>query len=319
MVQDRAEGVHIRCGGERVAPDLLGTRVVPGHERRLGRRDQSFAAIVAEEPRNAEVEQLDPSIPGDQNVAGLEVSMNHQVAMGVADRIADLEKKADPGPDIQRAPIAVAIDRLSLHVLHHQIGAQLSDPAIEQPGNVAMVQPGQDLPFPPEAVHRFGRKRPRSDQLHRDPMLEFPIVSLAQIHGAHPAFAQEPGQAMRPDPMAHRGSSAAGEGFQNRRWKRFEKGALVASGGQKSLERLAKVHIVVADRFEKSRQLVRTHLERTIEQGPDSMPEVGGKSHGAESVRARRSQARAACQSRFTVAGDNWSAAAVSATSSPPK
>ncbi len=47
-----------------------------------------------EQPGDAEVEELHLARIADQDVAGLEVAVHHQVVVGVPDRGADLEQQA---------------------------------------------------------------------------------------------------------------------------------------------------------------------------------------------------------------------------------
>ncbi len=60
-------------------------------EKRDGSRGQVAFGLRTARLGQAEVEELGLASSGDQNVAGLEVAMDDQIAMRVAYRIADLD------------------------------------------------------------------------------------------------------------------------------------------------------------------------------------------------------------------------------------
>src|SRR5260370_23086612 len=96
--------------------------------------------------RRAKVEKLGHPITGDKDIARLQVAMNNQVAMRVFNRGADLKEKADPVRYAELGGVAVAIDRAPIYVLHDEIWIAVGPTAaLEQPGDVRMIELRQDL------------------------------------------------------------------------------------------------------------------------------------------------------------------------------
>ena len=75
-------------------------------------------------------------------------------------------------------------------MLHHEVGqAVLRGAAVDQPGDIRVIQLRQDLALLPEAAH-YGRRVPvASDQLDGDPLSVLLVVPLGQVDGAHAAVA----------------------------------------------------------------------------------------------------------------------------------
>ena len=139
---------------------------------------------------DAEVEQLDPAVAVDQQVRGLEVAVHHQVAMRVAHRIEHLQEQHHALAQAQAARVAPAIDGLALDAFHHEVRfAVAADAAVEQDGDVRMLQAGQDLPFAQETFARRGRIGAGADQLERRPLRVRTIAALDRVHRAHAAVA----------------------------------------------------------------------------------------------------------------------------------
>ena len=150
---------------------------------------------------DAEVQQLDLAVGVDQHVAGLEVAVHQQVAVGMGHRVGQLQKQRQAV--FQRTPAHRRVDGLAVHVLHHEVGCAVAvRTCIEQPRDVGVVQPRQGLAFRGKARQHLGRRQSRPQQLGRGASLKAAIGAFNQPHFAHAAFAQWRGQAPRAQALA---------------------------------------------------------------------------------------------------------------------
>ena len=92
----------------------------------LSRRAPPRGGRLAQQFGDAEVEQLDPALRVDKDVARLDVAMDDQLRVGVLDRVAHLEQELEPPRLRELELVADAIDPApSLDVLHDQEGHAL--------------------------------------------------------------------------------------------------------------------------------------------------------------------------------------------------
>jgi hypothetical protein len=79
----------------------------------------------------------------------------------------------------RHARVGPARDRLTVDVLHHEIGlAVVGDTAIEQRGDVRVIEVGQHLPFGAEALHGARNARVPMQEFDRDAFLELLVGAL---------------------------------------------------------------------------------------------------------------------------------------------
>src|SRR3970282_1264848 len=140
-----------------------------------------------EELGNAKVEQLGLALGRDQDVARLEVAVYHLVPVRVLYRGTDIEEEAQPRIDRQALLIAIPIDRRAFDVLHHEIQTAVRrDAAVDQRGNVRMLEAGQGLAVLEETTPQVCvATRTASHQLDRDAPIELFVVALGPVHRAH--------------------------------------------------------------------------------------------------------------------------------------
>ena len=150
LIEQHSEGVHIARRSRRLAAQLLRAGVSRGHHAKPGGgwfRRMGWN-IRIEQFRDAEIQQLGRAIGGDQNVAGLEVAMDHLMVVGVSYRLAYFFEKLEALRDRQLAVLAIAVNRLAVHVLHDEIWqAIFGGAAIQQAGDVRVIEIGEDLPL----------------------------------------------------------------------------------------------------------------------------------------------------------------------------
>ena len=123
FVKHHAEGVQItaRINGARIAAELLGRSVGKRAEelacdRRVVRGAARFALFRA--ARESEIENARDTILVHENVARLEVAMNHAATMRIRDGIGDLMKERDHRAGGQRVVRDESVEPLTLDILH---------------------------------------------------------------------------------------------------------------------------------------------------------------------------------------------------------
>src|SRR5262245_41848040 len=104
--------------------------------------------------------------------------------------------------------VAIAGDRLPVHVLHDDIGLTLAaawrqpSPAVQKARDVGMIKRGEDLPLAPEALklRRIALGEPQ--QLDCSDLLELAIVPRCAVNRAHSALADSCGQTVVTHPLS---------------------------------------------------------------------------------------------------------------------
>jgi hypothetical protein len=207
-VAKRAERVYVRHRRNRGALELLRARV--GRRHRPMQRDVRRVQL----PGDAEVQQLDGPVVGDQHVLRLDVAVDDQVAVGVGDAGADLQQQRDPFVHGGAALGAVPVDRDALHEFHHQVEQMVGrGPGIEEPRDIGMLEARQQLPLAHEPVAH--REKTRRQELHGHALGKRAVASLGQVHRAGAAGAEEPQEPIGTDDPA-RQIAGRGQGWQLR-------------------------------------------------------------------------------------------------------
>src|SRR5439155_18067707 len=160
-------------------------------------------AFGLEQLGNAEVEQTNFALAGDEDVGRLQVAVDHQVRVSVLHRQQDLAKQRDAFAQGQAAAVAEARDRLAFDIFEREPGLPvLRDAGVEQPGDVRVTQARENVALAVEAHRERLAAGPRIRQFHRHLALERTVVALSQPHLGHAAFAERSDQAIRPDAAA---------------------------------------------------------------------------------------------------------------------
>jgi len=192
LIQQDTQGIDVRRFGDRLSTHLLGAGVLQGHRTPLGSRDQRrLEEFRIQQLGDSEVQEPGHSILGDQNVARLEVAMNHQILVRVLHGRADTEEQLQAGTSRELVQAAILVDRNALHVIHHQVGQPvLSAAAIQQLHDIGVVQRGEGLPLVPKAMNDFGGVEAGPQHFDGHAHTELLVVALAQVHDSHSAFTQ---------------------------------------------------------------------------------------------------------------------------------
>jgi len=92
----------------------------------------------------------------DEDIARLEIPVDHQTAVRVLHCVADLEEQPQALKEREAIFRHEPVDRHAVHVLHDKVGNAIgAGAAIQEAGNVGMFELGEDLPFAPKALdHR---------------------------------------------------------------------------------------------------------------------------------------------------------------------
>ncbi len=151
---------------------------------------------------DAKVEQLGGAVAGDEDVRGLDIAMDDQVLMGILDGRAHLAKELESCGRVELAGFAEVRDVLTLHVLHREVRQAVAGrAAVQQAGNVGMLQARQDLSFVAKAADDRVGVHPATQHFDRDAPLKRIVIADRQKDGAHAATSDLANQAV----WAHRG------------------------------------------------------------------------------------------------------------------
>ena len=102
--------------------------------------------------------------------------------------VADLDEQLEALADRQAVPIAVAGDRFTAHVLHHEVRATLRRrPGVEHLGDRRVVHQGQRLALGLETRHDLRGVHAGLDDLDRDLAVDGWICSASQTSPMPPS------------------------------------------------------------------------------------------------------------------------------------
>jgi hypothetical protein len=246
------------------------------HHPPLGTGHRVFIGLLGERLGDPEVEQSDLPGGGDEDVRWLQVAVDHEVSMGVLHRLADADEHREPLLDPQPARVAVVVQGHPVHVLHGEPGLALRrDPAVEQPGDVGVIQAGEDLPFGEEAAEDLVGVHAALDQLEGDPLLELPVGALGEIDDPHPAAPQLADRAIRPDPLLHPLVLQLEHGPGDERGGALEE-PLRRSPCQHRLDFGPQIGVTGAHLIEERQPLFQRQVQGAVEDPRDDSPALAG-------------------------------------------
>ncbi len=117
--------------------------------------------------------------------------MDDQIAVRVGHRAAHDLEHAQPIGERQLVPVAVAVDGLALDELHHDVGGAVAGrAAVQEPGDVRMLEAGEDLALPSEVADRVVAGATDGNDLDGDPLAVLIVGTRGQIDDAHPAVTE---------------------------------------------------------------------------------------------------------------------------------
>ena len=186
-VKYEAERVYVGCRGDGLAQKLL-RRSVLGSQRLGVGLSEGGVAVLSEQLRNAEIEQLYGAFAGDEDVCRLQVAMNDEMAVRVANRSKHALEQGDSCFEAKFKSIAVSVDRLTLDIFEHEVGLRIvDDPGIDEARDIGMIQPAEHSALAAESLFSGPAEPVGMDELDRDRSLESPIGSAGSPDAAHAA------------------------------------------------------------------------------------------------------------------------------------
>src|SRR5262249_17996809 len=141
--------------------------------------------------RDPEVEKLWHSVPVDQNVAGLQVAVDDEMAVRIFNCVAHREEEAQPLFDAEIVLRCVLCDPGPLDVLHDQVRSSvIAGTPVEESCNVRMLKTRQNLTLATEATQNKVGVEARMHQLDGNVRLVLFVVARGQIYSAHSAATE---------------------------------------------------------------------------------------------------------------------------------
>ncbi len=188
FVEQDAEGEDVGGGGDWLFANLLRAGVF-GREQcqrfRIGGR------IGIEELSDAEVEQLDGSGFSNEDVAGLEVAMNGEMAMRVFHRVADLEEEVEALTDAEVVGPAIRRDRNAVDEFHDEVRITAGGGAgIQDRRDVGVIELGENAALVLKAAEEEIVDVVVAEDLDGDAFFEAAVGSGGFKNDAHAASAE---------------------------------------------------------------------------------------------------------------------------------
>ena len=120
--------------------------------------------------------------------SGFQIAMDDTVFVRVMDCGADLLKQSQPVGDRKLVVLAILVDGLAFDILHYKVRkAVLCRSAIEESGDVRMIETGEDLPLIAKAAHNKVGIHAPVDEFDRDTSFKLGVSTNRQIDRPHSA------------------------------------------------------------------------------------------------------------------------------------
>src|SRR5689334_14217999 len=99
------------------------------------------------------------TIGGNEDVSGLDVAMDHEALVGVCHRAADFEKQVEAAGDVKMPAFGIVKNGAAVDELHGEPrNALRSGAAVEQAGDIGVLQLGKNLAFAAQVRGAIGRE-----------------------------------------------------------------------------------------------------------------------------------------------------------------
>jgi len=132
--------------------------------------------------------------------------VDDQVRVSELDRLTNRQKELESGLEIQAALVRVGRQRLTVDILHDQVGLPLvGHPAVEERRDVGVDQSSENLAFGSESPHQVIGVAAGPNQLDGDLLLVLGIGPTGAVHLTHPTPADDGLDRIGPDRCARRG------------------------------------------------------------------------------------------------------------------
>ena len=154
-----------------------------------------------DQPGDPEADELRNPVDRDQNIARLQIAMDHHVPVREMDGLANRDEEPQPHEDIEPAAVAVFIDPTAVDVLRHDVRpAVLGRAGVKETGDVGMLaESGLNAELGLESPH--DRIAVSSARNQRDGnLLPEVLDSRGAIDGPHAPAADPRRELIRADP-----------------------------------------------------------------------------------------------------------------------
>lgn len=111
--------------------------------------------------------------------------------VGVLDGVADLQEEVEALGGVEAFLVAPFVDRESIDVLHDDVrAAVVGGAAIEEAGNIGVIEGGDNLPFAAEALEDAVRLHAAVDDFDGDLFVVGFVGAVGEINGTHATAAE---------------------------------------------------------------------------------------------------------------------------------
>ena len=152
--------------------------------------------------REAEVEELDAAIGGDEDVGRLDVPMADALLVGGGERARDLDAVLERLAIGDGAPVHPLPQRLAFQQLGDDVGDLALGADVEDGQDVGVVQRAGGPGFEVQAADVLGRGQGRADDLDRDVAPQARVAGAVDL--AHASGAEPPHDLVRSEAIAGR-------------------------------------------------------------------------------------------------------------------
>jgi hypothetical protein len=194
--------------------------------------------------------------------------VHDEVFVGVLHAGADLAKQIEPLVNRQPVIVAVPIDRLAIHELHHEVRLAVGRrAAVHQPRDVGVIERRQRLALQPETLHDLRRVGPRTHDLQRGMAAEGGVGALGAVHHAHAAAAHHIEHAPRTDRRADQphGRGPLGRHVRQAASRRFEETRRPFVPGEQRAHFLEECRVARTGLIDERRAVAIGHVQRGLE------------------------------------------------------
>lgn len=202
-IEEDTKGIGVGRGGDFLVEELLRACVLGRHHLDAGGGIGGRIGVGIEELGDAEIEEPDRAVFRYQNVAGLDVAVDHEILVSILDGGTDGEKEAEAGAEVELVRVTVFIDGRACDEVHDEKRlAGFSGAAIQEAGDVRVFEVREDVAFGLEAAHGEAIVETAAGHLHGDQLSIEIIDTDGLVDHAHATFSDDLDDAIGADAEA---------------------------------------------------------------------------------------------------------------------
>ena len=275
--------------------------------------------VTSADLRETEIENLGVSAIGDEDVRGLDVAVHNALGMRGVECVGDLDCESESGVERERLPGDGAIQSCAFEVLQCDVGAPFRFTDVIDGTNVGMIQSRCRLSLAPKSGKRLSIVGNLGQKLQSNETVKAGIFGLVDHAHAAPAnFLRnlEGTHALTYVRSGRRGARSEIQNLWGREVEELAAGFFVSDDERFNFD--TQGSILGAGGVEIGGAIFGGEAKGVFLDLLGPLPALGGHASGRREI-SRCSQARAAVQSRWTVAGPISRTWAVSSNESPAK